>query len=298
MKHTRETGIFLIFKMNKNISQLSELAWGEKRNLYDELVRINRTIPDIIQDILTDINSYDASILTFSEDQTLKPKLTTYLLHYIIPFYELLQKNEQKNISKLLATQLLSFIAWRTFDNCVDEHESSKTAHLSSLATCMQLIGFVQQSFPAKKVEDIYMHYRTMAEQSFQETEKPVELEDIWKRCSIIFYAVETLSDLDKKSVLLFKQYINYTGLAHDMADFLSDVSNQIVSLPVYWFREGNDYEIINVETVKQIYLKARIAIKPIEDKFNSLNLKGNFPLINYLLLQANSLFHENILEN
>ncbi len=279
-------------KMDK-YNLVNELNWAEKGKLYNELVCIDSSIPDILQQVLLEINSYDPAILKFSDNEGLKPKLTTYLLHYILPIYEILCANKRPNIPKLLAVELISFLAWRTFDNCVDGHESPKTAHLSSLSFCIKLIDFVQKNFAPMMMDDVYFHYKVMTEQSLQESEKPIELYDSWKRCSIVFYALEKFSGLDGSHVALFKNYITYTGLAHDMTDFLNDISSHTISLPVHWFLEENEFGLINVFTVKKIYFKVRTAVKPIEDEFISLDIKVNYPIINHLLLRANNLFHE-----
>ncbi len=279
--------------MNSTISENRKLLWADKTKLYDDLVSIDNSIPNIFEEILFEIDSYDSTILEFTENENLKPKLTTYLLHDIIPLYELCQYNKQQNTSKLLAAELLSFFAWRTFDNCVDEHETPKTAHLKSLTSCMKFIGFIQNNYPNQTVDSIFSHYNVMADQSFYETGKPIELNNIWKRCSVVFYPIETLSEFDETSMNLFRSYINYTGLSHDMTDFIKDVSSQIISLPVYWFHQKNEYGIVNVATVKQIYSEARLAIKPIEEEFLSMEIENKFPLISYLLKQAKSIFHE-----
>lgn len=279
--------------MTKQENIISELLLDDKKELFEQLLAIDNSIPKTIENILLEVKNYDPNLFANWEKEGLRPKIATYLLHYIIPFSELLKTNSTKNVSKLLAAELLSFFAWRTFDNCVDGHGFFKTSHLSSLASCMKLIGFVQANFPNAKVEDIYKHYRVMAEQSLQESENPIVLNDIWKRCSIVLYCAETLAEFDKELVAIFKNYINYTGLAHDMTDIANDISDKIVSLPVYWLCNNNETPAINNSSLKQLYSKANAEVKPIEDAFTSMQIEKRFPLMYFLIIQAGSIFQE-----
>jgi hypothetical protein len=279
--------------MAKDENILNQPVLDDKKELYEQLYAIDDSILKTIETVLHEIKNYDPNLFAIWEKDGLKPKITTYLLHYIIPLGELLKTSNTKNVSKLLAAELLSFFAWRTFDNCVDGHEASKTSHLSSLASCMTLIGFVQENFTNTKVEDIYEHYRVMAEQALQESEQPIALHDIWKRCSVVFYAAESLAKLDKELIEIFKNYINYTGLAHDMADIANDISNKIVSLPVYWLSSGSNTPTINNSTMKKLYCKIQSEVKPIENKFSTEQIEKRFPLMNYLIVQSSFVFHE-----
>lgn len=277
---------------NKKIT-VDELITDDKRELFQQLLAIDNSIPQTIEDVLLEITKYDQDLFSVWDNAGLKPKLATYLIHYVLPFGEVLQANKTENIPSLLASELLSFLAWRTFDNCVDGHESFKTAHLSSLASCMQFIGFAQSKFQNVSVAEIYGHYSVMAEQSFQEVEQPITIDNIWKRCSIIFFTAISLAKLDSSAVNLLKYYINYTGLAHDMMDIGNDISCKIVSLPVSWLNKNGDTVIINADSIKQLYNKARMAVEPIEMQFASIGIKDKYPLMSHLIMQASSLFHE-----
>ena len=190
---------------------------------------------------------------------------------------------------------LLSCFAWRTFDNCIDGHESNKTAHAVSLQSCLQLIEYSQTYFSSNAVNKIQSHYSIMATQSLQETESPIELNDIWKRCSIFLFAPESLAELTDKNISVFKSYINYIGLAHDMTDLISDISGSVISLPLFWLKENNQYNLLNEQSVKNMNERARVSVKPIEDFFKANEVENKFPLMNHLFMQSHSLFHENL---
>lgn len=271
--------------MTKEENIINELLLDDKRELFEQLFAIDNSIPRTIENVLFEINSYDPNLFTVWEKEGLRPKIITYLLHYVIPLCELLKANDTKDISKLLAVELLSFISWRTFDNCVDGHGNSKTSHLSSLASCMKLIGFVQANFPNARVEEIYEHYRVMAEQSLHEAERPIALNDIWKRCSIVFYPAETFAELDKSLIEIFKTYINYTGLAHDMTDIANDITGGTFSLPVYWLCSNGATPTIDNSSMQHLYSKAKSEVKLIEEKFTLERIEKRFPLM-YLLIE------------
>ncbi len=265
----------------KNI--LEELLLDDKRELYEQLFAIDNSIPQTIESVLIELKNFNPTLFAFWQREGLKPKLTTYLLHYVIPFKELLQ-SEKKSDTKLLTALLLSCFAWRTFDNCIDGHESNKTAHAVSLQSCLQLIDYSQTNFSVNAINAIQSHYSIMTTQSLRETEMPIELNDIWKRCSIFLFAPETLAELNEKNISIYKNYINYTGLAHDITDLISDISGGIISLPLFWLRENNPFNLLNEQSVKNMNEKARVSVKPIEKFFNSIDVQNNYPLFSHLI--------------
>lgn len=279
--------------MFKKSNFIHEFISEDKKELFASLQNIDNLVSEVINSVILEIRNYDSKILSGWKREGLQSKVGTYLLHYIIPFWELSKANDVKNISKIAAAELLSFLAWRTFDNCIDGHGVSKISHLSSLSSCMQLIGFVQANFLDAKASDIYAHYKVMAEQSFIEVERPVAFCNIWKRCSIVFYVPECIAKLEKNIIDVFRSYINYTGLAHDMTDIADDISLKIISLPVYWLHDNKDMVAINNFSLKGLYDKAKIEIKPTEKEFELMCIDKRFPMMNFLLAEASKIFQE-----
>ena len=274
----------------KNI--LDEIILDDKKELFEQLLAIDNSIPKTIESVLIELKNFNPTLFAFWQREGLKPKLTTYLLYYVIPFNELLQAENKKD-AKLLTAMLLSCFAWRTFDNCIDGHESNKTAHTVSLQSCLQLLEYSQTNFSSNVVNTIQSHYSIMTEQSLQETETPIELHDIWKRCSIFLFALETLAKLNEKKIFVFKSYINYTGLSHDMTDLISDISSGVISLPLFWLRENNQYNLLNEQAVKNMNQRARVSVKPFEDFFKANDIENKFPLMNHLLKESTQIFHQ-----
>jgi hypothetical protein len=272
---------------------IEKLLLDDKRELFEGLLAIDKAIPKTIESILFEIESYDPNLFRVWENYGIKDKIATYLLHYVLPFGELLKESNTGQTSKLLAVELLSFISWRTFDNCVDGHEDIKMSHLGSLASCMKFVGFVQTHFPNAIVEDIYEYYKVMAEQALKESEQAIVLDDIWKRCAIIFYAPNALAKLHKNRVEIFKSFINYTGLAHDMTDIANDISNGIISLPVYWLRGDGITPTINRLSIMQLYTKVQDELKPIEEKFAFEQVEKKFPLMKFLIENAKKVLYD-----
>jgi hypothetical protein len=114
--------------------------------------------------------------------------------------------------------------------------------------------------------------------------DKPIKLQNIWKKCSILLYVPQTLAQLSENSLLLYKNYLNYSGLAHDMNDLVNDIATHTISLPIHWFREVSPYGLMNVKVIEKIYEHATIAVEPIEYVFNKNNIESNFPLMHHLI--------------
>ncbi len=132
-----------------------------------------------------------------------------------------------------------------------------------------------------------------MTEQALIEKTSPIEISDIWKRCSIFLFAAEQIAQLSKDNIELYKHYINYSGLAHDTHDFFSDISGKVISLPVFWMQQLNPNEVLSINTVKLLYEKVRTEVKPLEAKFKSLKVEKKFALINHLLKESWRTFHD-----
>ena len=266
----------------------------EKGNikLYKELLNIDSTIEYLFSQLYTNINDYDPQILKFWDDSGLKPKVDTYLLRYVVPFYDL-SKNPENAISiESIIIQLLSCITWRTFDNCVDGHVPIEKGHKTSLIAAMHLIGYTQKVSKKNILPILEHHFKLMNEQSIFEKKSPVKLKNIWKRCSIFLFAAEEISLLHKGKTEIYKQYINYTGLAHDVHDFFSDLKENIISLPVFWMNQINPDSVFSINRVQLLYQRVRVEVEPIEIMFDEINVAENFPLLNHFLKESRETFH------
>ena len=92
----------------------------QNQKLFEELKNINNSVEKRLHETFLQINQYDSSLLKHWIDEGLKPKIDSYLLRYVIPFYESLIQEKKENVADALIIQLLSCVSWRTFDNCID----------------------------------------------------------------------------------------------------------------------------------------------------------------------------------
>jgi len=270
--------------------------WNFSKNnitLFEELNAINNSVGTALQKTIEQINKYNSGLLKFWIEEGLKPKLDSYLLRYIIPLYELMVSEQKKGMASALAIQMLSCISWRTFDNCIDTHEDPQKAHINSLLTSLHLLDFSSNSTNEKILPCLERHYETMAEQTIIEKQKPIELNSIWKRCSIFLFAAEEICKLSNDNITLYKHYINYSGLAHDTHDYFSDISGKVISLPVHWMKELNPDGVLSIHTVKLLYERIRQEVEPLENIFKMLDVEKRFPLINHLLKESWQTFHD-----
>jgi hypothetical protein len=210
----------------------------------------------------------------------------------VLPIRELWQESSTPQIP-VLAAQLLSCVAWRTFDDCVDGHVAVEASYLPSVMACLDVIRYVQARIGGDNVtRDIFGHYRIMCEQANKERRDALPLDDIWKRCSIFLYAPEVLAGLSKDCLAVYRDYLCYTGLAHDVTDLLSDLSAGIISLPVLWFREVSEFGVVTIDTVERLYDRVRAAGSLIEARFHTEEFETRYPLTNLLFCHSMALVH------
>ncbi len=270
---------------------IDRLVLGDNRALYRRLAAIDAKVPQVFSELVSELESYDPGLLESWDREGMTPKVATYFLRYVLPFYELLRLGGVDQYCRLLVAQLLSCCAWRAFDNCVDGHVPYKEAHHLSLVAFGRLSDYVSCNWPVRAARDLRSHYDAMAEQAIRESVEPVPLEEIWKKCAVLVYAPESLARLDSRAVTFYKNYINYCGLSHDVADFVSDIACQVVSLPVKWFREADSNGVLTVAVVEAIYAGARAAVRPIEESGEEMILGGQLPLTTCLLKDASAVF-------
>lgn len=260
--------------------------------LYKELLKIDSSVEDILLQIHTQTKEYEPQIHKFWTNAGLKSKVDTYLLRYIVPFYDLFKTSEKKIDIEPLIVQLLSCVTWRTFDNCVDSHIAIEKGHQTSLMATLYLFDYTKRISNRNIFPILEHHFKLMNKQSIIEKKLPIKLENTWKRCSIFLFAVEEIAHLNKESIEIYKQYINYTGLAHDVHDFISDVNGGIISLPVFWMKQINPDSVFSVNRVRLLYERVREEVEPIENMFDRINVANKFPLLNHFLKESRETFH------
>jgi hypothetical protein len=256
-----------------------------------DLSRIDPTVDDVVTDVVSQLDSYDPGLLETWRVEGLLLKAGVYTVHYLLPLKELLLLQGTKPVSPILAAQLLSCVAWRTFDNCVDGHEHYRVGPRKSLAACLHLVEFIQSRFGRSLTRELLAHYCTMTEQAVQEAHASIALDDIWRRCSILLLVPEHLAGLEEASLNLYRSYLCYCGLAHDMNDIVSDLTCGTQSLPLEWLRDSYD-GALSVETFEAMEMKARVAVRPLEEEFARRAVSARLPMTNHLLSWAGRVFH------
>lgn len=266
---------------------------GRNEELFEQLKVIDPSIEVVLSRVGIALSNFEASLLNEWSAQGLWPKIQAYSLRYVLPLYEL-AKSPQTDLTDILAVQLLTCVSWRHFDDCLDAHGSMITASLASSLSCLRLHEYAQRLTSGNIRRPLEHHYAVMAEQAITERTKPVELQDIWKRCSIFLFSPEVIARLHPERVEVFRCYINYSGIAHDVHDFMSDAAVGVKSLPVSWMGEVNPDGVFSVSTVKRLYEKLREYVAPLEHQAEELRIARRFPLINHLWTESwRTIHHE-----
>lgn len=265
---------------------------GRNDALFEELRIIDPSIEGVLRQVGVALSNFEPSLLTEWSAQGLWPKIEAYSLRYVLPLYEL-AKSPHTDLSDILAVQLLSCVSWRHFDDCLDAHGSTIAATLASSLSCLRLYEYAQRLTSGSIRGTLERHYAVMAEQAITERTKPVELHDIWKRCSIFMFSPEAIARLHNERVEVFRCYINYSGIAHDIHDFMSDAAEGVKSLPVSWMGEVNPDGVFSVSTVKCLYEKLRGRVAPLEQQAEELQIPRCFPLINHLWMESWRTIHD-----
>lgn len=268
------------------------LASGPFTDLFRAACLRDDTVVETLDLVLNEILAYDSSIVTSWESLGLMPRVQSYSLFYVLPVRELWQESSTPQIP-VLAAQLLSCVAWRTFDDCVDGHVAVEASYLPSIMACLDVIRYVETRIGGDNVtRDIFGHYSIMCEQANKERREALPLDDIWKRCSIFLYAPEVLAGLSNDCLAVYRDYLCYAGLAHDVTDLLSDLSAGIISLPVLWFREVSEFGVVTIDTVERLYDRVRAAASLIEARFLTQEFEARYPLMNLLFCHSMALLY------
>jgi|GEM_PF-2617279 len=260
------------------------------------LVAIDPTFEDVLKSTLDRIDAFDPTIALFWETAGVREKVDTYCLRYVAVLYELYVK-EEKELSRLpdvLAVQLLCCITWRLFDNCLDGHTEKSKAYFDSLVSFTHLYRFSESCMGTSPHAPLERHYRAMTNAAWQELEAPLPLSRIWERCAIFLFAIETVATLNPDSVTLYKDYINYSGLAHDAHDLYSDLASGIKSLPAHWIRELDEDRVFSERSVGRLYDRIRSEVTDLEQHFSSSDFEKSYPMQYSLLHDSREAFRRN----
>jgi hypothetical protein len=247
----------------------------------------------MLEAVACEITRFDTTLWKLWSEQGLTAKLESYGLRYVTPLYELLLNERKQGVVEALVVQLLSCVAWRHFDNCVDLHEPLLKAHVASLLSYVHLYEYSQRLGEQDVRGALEEHYRQMAAQAALERTQAIELTDIWRRCSIFLFAAESIAQLSNEKTALYKCYINYTGLAHDAHDLLSDTADKVWSLPARWMKEVNPEGVLSIAAVKALYDRVRIEAEPLEEAFKAFGAVKRLPLLQHLWNESWKTLHD-----
>jgi hypothetical protein len=265
-----------------------QLATFTGRNLvlFDELRAIDPSIGRVLQRVGVAVSEFDKTQIGDWANQGLSPKIEAYTLRYVLPLYELLRPL-RVDTTDALVVQLFACVSWRHFDNAIDEHCSPTAAALASLRSCLRLQEYSQRLGPDSMRIALERHYEVMAEQAVIERKQAIALTDIWKRCSLLFFAGESIAQLSSDRTEVFRTYINYGGIAHDMHDLMSDAADGVKSLPVAWMNEVNPEGVFSVSAAKALFDKARHQAASLEHHAIEMQIETRFPLIHHLWMDS-----------
>ena len=266
---------------------------GRNQALFEQLSIIDSSIEGVLRRVGDNLSEFEPSLLTEWSDHGLWPKIESYSLRYVLPLYELL-KPQQADLIDILAVQLLACVSWRHFDDCLDTHGSIIASSLASSVSCLRLHEYARRLKSSTIRGTLERHYVVMAEQAEIERTRPIELHDIWKRCSIFMFSPETIANLADERIEVFRCYINYGGIAHDIHDFISDAAHGVNSLPAVWMHEVNRDDVFSVSMVRCLYERLRQHVVPLEQQADRLQISRRFPLVNHLWMESwRTIHHE-----
>jgi hypothetical protein len=266
---------------------------GRNLALFEQLRIIDQSIEGVLQRVGDALLEFQPSLLTEWSDQGLWPKIEAYSLRYVLPVYELAAR-AQTDLTEILVAQLLTCVAWRHFDDCLDSHGSIIEASLASSLSCLRLHDYAQSHSSSSIRESLGRHYAVMADQAMIERTRAIELNEIWKRCSILMFPLETMANLVDERVRLLRCYINYAGIAHDVHDFISDAAKGVHSLPVAWMNEVNPDGVFSVRAVKELYVKLSQHVAALEQEAKELEISQHFPIMSHLWMESwRTIHHE-----
>jgi hypothetical protein len=275
--------------MNEGLIRFS----GRNDELFQQLKSLDSSIEEALRRVGDKLSEFEPTLLTEWLDQGLWPKIEAYSLRYVLPLYELM-KPPQTESTDILVVQLLACVSWRHFDDCLDAHGSIIAASMASSSSCLRLHEYARRLASGSVRKTLERHYAVMAEQAKIERTRPVELQDIWKRCSIFMFSPEAMANLADERLEVFRCYINYSGIAHDIHDFMTDAAEGVRSLPVTWMNELNPEGVFSVSKVRSLYENLRRRVVPLEQQAGELQISVRFPLINHLWLESwRTIHHE-----
>lgn len=257
------------------------------------LEAVDPELAEFLRATLQRLEEFDPSIEHFWRTAGIDAKIETYLLRYVAVLYEMCAvegKNPALTI-EALAVQLLSCAFWRLFDNCVDQHTELAHAHCDSLISYSHLQSFTQSAGYTQANTALERHLRCMTAASHEEATAPLPFDRIWERCSVFVFAAETIANLSPVSISHFKDYINYSGLAHDAHDLYSDLKSGTKSLPVSWIQDLDEDQVFSELSVERLYNRIRHEVSGLQGKWADSDFIKKYPLMWTLLEDSHSAF-------
>jgi hypothetical protein len=252
---------------------------GRNAALYKQLLTIDPSIEGVLCGVGEALAAFDPKLFAEWGEEGLWPKVEAYALRYVLPLYALTGPSRD-GLRDILAVQMLACVAWRHFDNCLDSHGSTIRTSLASSLSLLRLCEYLHWITSESIGEALKRHYIVMARQATIERTEPVGLTDIWMRCSIFLFSAETVAKLDNELLDIFRCYINYAGVAHDVHDYINDVTNGVKSLPVAWMDDLNPDGVFSVAAVKRLYDRLQERVATLEDCAKRMRIEQRFPLI------------------
>lgn len=260
-------------------------------DLYKEICSISPGAHELIISIIEELCSFNPSWLSFWIDQGFKAKIEVYLLRYVLPMNEIISPDGYTEMKRkqALASQLLSCVAWRAFDNCADEQHDENTRPLLLANSVMDLSMFICNHDSKFKLEILKDHFFSMTNCLENEKKHAIALEKIYTRCSIFLLPFDYLELGNKK---LFVNYINYTGLAHDIHDYLSDHKSGTNTLPIKWSQDSNPNNVFSIGHVKALYQRVRKESQSLENEI-STQIDDSHPVLRFFFEEAKATIYQ-----
>jgi len=256
-------------------------------DLFNAVSIQERSALSIFEDVIHELDLYDKGLYDKIVTYNLQGKIYPYFIYYVLPLHELMQIEGKPYSPKVLTLQLIACLSWRSFDNSIDSHTESPQSEFHLISLYNHLLLFSLSTIGNNNLGLIERHFEIMADMAEIEKNKAIPIQDLWKRCSIFLYVAEDLLQLSDQSIKVFKDYINYNGIAHDLHDFYTDIVSGTQSLPVTWMREINSHLTFDKQSLCSVYEIANREIRPIAEFFSKESTNQKYPITCLLLNQA-----------
>lgn len=266
---------------------------GQQHALLLRLGAVDPLVPAVLKAVESEVRRFDGNIFLNWEQQEIAQRVQTYVLRYVLPLYELARVERSHLLVEGSVIQLLSCVLWRHFDNVLDHHRdlAMTSRHLVHAAGDLCSYSLLYANRDVRR--DVAAHCDVMVASANCERESPLCLSDIWMRCSIFLLAAQDVLGLSTAAISLMKQYINYTGVAHDAHDLISDIERRVLSLPYMWLLESDRDQVLNVRSVKALYSRLQLEVEPLEREFQRLRVAEQYPIMWDLISESRRTIHD-----